>query len=157
MQFTNTSTDNVASFDWNFGDGASSSEESPAHTFTDPGIYVVSLAITSLDGCSAFALDTIEVTNNGLSIADPGRALPENIAVYPNPASQSVNIQLDLHAAKMVELHLADMTGKLVRTKSLLASQRDLLQLDIAELATGVYFLSVKMEGESSIWKVVKI
>jgi hypothetical protein len=157
VQFTNTSTDNVASFDWNFGDGTGSTEESPTHSYDAPGTYVVSLAITSLDGCSAFALDTIEVTNNGVSDVNPGKQLPENISVYPNPTSQSVNIQLDLHKAKMVELHLTDLTGKLVRTKSLLASQKDLVQLDIADLATGVYFLSVKMEGESSVWKVVKI
>ncbi len=157
IQFINTSTDNVASFDWNFGDGTGSTLESPVHSYNTPGIYVVSLAITSLDGCSAFALDTIKVTNKGVSIADPGRLLPENIAVYPNPTSQTVNIQLDLHAAKMVELQLMDMTGKQVRAKSFLASQKELMQLDIADLATGVYFLSVKMDGGNSVWKVVKI
>ncbi len=155
--FTNTSTDNVASFDWNFGDGTGSSEESPSHSYTAPGTYIVSLAITSIDGCSAYALDTILVTNNGVSAADPGRLLPENVAVYPNPASQTVNVQLDLHAVKMVELQLTDMTGKPVRSTARIASQKDLLQLDIADLATGIYFLVVKMEGESSVWKVVKL
>jgi PKD repeat protein len=157
VQFTNTSTGSVASYDWNFGDGTSSSSESPSHTYSETGTYIVSLTITSSDGCSAFALDTIQVTNNGLSGAGPGRPLAENVAVYPNPASQSVSIQLDLHSAKMVALQLSDMTGKTVRTATQLASQKAVLQLDIADLCTGVYFLSVKMEGGSSVWKVVKI
>jgi subtilisin family serine protease len=157
VNFTNTSTDNVASFDWNFGDGTGSSLESPSHVYTVPGIYIVSLAITSIDGCTSFALDTIQVTNKGVSGTDPGRVLPENIAVYPNPTSQVVNVQLDLHSAKMVELQLTDMTGKPVRSQTSLASQKDLLTLDIADLATGVYFMVVKMEGGSSVWKVVKL
>lgn len=157
VQFTNTSTGGVASFDWNFGDGAGSNLENPTHTYTEAGIFIVSLAITSADGCSAFALDTIQVTSNELSIANPGQVLPENVAVYPNPASQTVNVQLDLHHSKVVQLQLSDMTGKLVRSSGRLALQKDLLQMDIADLTTGVYFLTVKMEGENSVWKVVKI
>ncbi len=157
VQFTNTSTGNVASYDWNFGDGTGSAQENPSHTFTEVGIYIVSLTITNDEGCSAFALDTIQVTNNGLSVAGPGRPLAENVAVYPNPASQSVSVQLDLHSAKMVALQLTDMTGKVVSASKKIAAQKDLLTLDIADLATGVYFLSVKMEGNNSVWKVVKI
>lgn len=157
VQFTNTSTDNVASFDWNFGDGTGSNLESPEHTYTEPGLYIVSLAITSLDGCTSFALDTIEVTSNGVSGLNDDRKLPENVAVYPNPTSESVNVRLDLHTAKMVELQLCDITGKQVRSKTWLASQNELTQFDIADLTTGVYFLTVKMDGNSSVWKVVKI
>lgn len=157
IQFTNTSTDNVASFDWNFGDGTGSTQENPSHTFNEVGIYIISLAINSLDGCSAFALDTIEVTENGLSILDPGPTLEEDVTIYPNPASETVQVQFDLTNAKKVILQVSDLTGKVVRSKSFFASQKDLVKLDIADLATGVYFLSVKMEGNNSVWKVVKI
>ncbi|MBI5914348.1 MAG: S8 family serine peptidase [Bacteroidetes bacterium] len=157
VQFTNTSTDNVASFDWNFGDGASSSEANPAHSFDAPGEYVVSLAITSLDGCTAFALDTIEVTNDGVSGTRPGLPASENVAVFPNPVSNEINVQLDLLSAKPVTLQLTDLTGRLVKTDGFLASQKDVLRLDLSDVRAGVYFLLVKMPGESSVWKVVKI
>jgi sugar lactone lactonase YvrE len=35
----------AASFTWSFGDGTSSSEESPAHTYTGPGVYSVKLNV----------------------------------------------------------------------------------------------------------------
>jgi PKD repeat protein len=157
VQFTNTSTDNIASFDWNFGDGNGSTEESPEHTFDSPGIYVVSLAVKSLDGCSSFALDTIEVIQNSVSIAGPGLPLEESVTVYPNPANRILNIQFDLHSAKMMEYQLTDITGKTVASGGYLASQNDMMQLDITTVGTGVYFLQVKMDGGSSVWKVVKL
>jgi PKD repeat protein len=44
--FTNRSTDpegRLASFQWDFGDGAASALENPVHAFLDPGTYVVAL------------------------------------------------------------------------------------------------------------------
>jgi len=45
VQFTDESTGDVSSCSWNFGDGGTSSETSPTHTFTEPGIYTVSLIV----------------------------------------------------------------------------------------------------------------
>jgi PKD repeat protein len=41
----------AASFNWDFGDGNSSSEESPWHKYELPGEYYVTLIVTSKDGC----------------------------------------------------------------------------------------------------------
>ncbi|MBL7646656.1 MAG: PKD domain-containing protein [Candidatus Hydrogenedentes bacterium] len=35
---------------WNFGDGSTSTAASPTHVFAEPGIYVVTLALTSAEG-----------------------------------------------------------------------------------------------------------
>jgi len=56
VQFTNTSSANIASFDWNFGDGTGSTNENPTHLYSAVGNYIVSLAVTSMDGCTSFAL-----------------------------------------------------------------------------------------------------
>jgi|SRR5690554_4316164 len=37
----------TATFTWNFGDGKSSTEEHPTHTFEEPGAYTVSLAVVT--------------------------------------------------------------------------------------------------------------
>jgi PKD repeat protein/murein DD-endopeptidase MepM/ murein hydrolase activator NlpD len=51
VKFANTSeTKNVTStltYEWNFGDGSSSGEQSPTHVYTKPGEYAVSLKISS--------------------------------------------------------------------------------------------------------------
>jgi PKD repeat protein len=43
VQFKNNSSDNAVRYIWNFGDGTYSYEMEPAHTYTIPGEYSVSL------------------------------------------------------------------------------------------------------------------
>ncbi len=52
VQFSNTSSVNVGytTLEWNFGDGSSSTDENPIHTYDTPGTYTVSLRVTCLDG-----------------------------------------------------------------------------------------------------------
>lgn len=38
---------------WNFGDGTTSTQQNPTHTYNSPGFYDISLQVTSSTGCSA--------------------------------------------------------------------------------------------------------
>lgn len=55
FQFTDMSLGDVATYYWNFGDGASSQEANPVHTYTQPGIYFVTLTIITADDCISSA------------------------------------------------------------------------------------------------------
>jgi len=48
-----TSTDPINSYLWNFGDGSTSTQISPSHTYNKPGIYTVSLAVNTPFNCPA--------------------------------------------------------------------------------------------------------
>ena len=48
-----------STYAWNLGDGSTSSETSPIHTYTEPGTYSVSLLIETPDGC----IDYLNVSN----------------------------------------------------------------------------------------------
>ena len=50
VQFTDTSTGNPTGWSWNFGDGKTSTIQNPVHTYTNAGIYSVSLRITTTTG-----------------------------------------------------------------------------------------------------------
>ena len=51
-----TGTDTA--WDWNFGDGGTSNQQNPKHCYTKPGIYSVSLTVTSSNGCkSSFTIN----------------------------------------------------------------------------------------------------
>ncbi|MEO6132374.1 MAG: PKD domain-containing protein [Saprospiraceae bacterium] len=56
IDFTDQSTSDgtIGSWAWDFGDGTSSTEQSPSHTYAEPGTYVVCLVITDDDeGCTS--------------------------------------------------------------------------------------------------------
>lgn len=53
VNFTDTSTPDttVVSWLWDFGDGTSSTQQNPSHTYLLPGFYTVSLTTTDIEGC----------------------------------------------------------------------------------------------------------
>jgi gliding motility-associated-like protein len=55
VQFTDNSTPgqgSITSWAWSFGDGTSSNQQSPAHSYSQPGYYNVSLTVQNSGGCS---------------------------------------------------------------------------------------------------------
>ena len=48
--FTNTSLGDVTASRWGFGDGVTSTLHSPTHTYTLPGAYTVTLAVSGPEG-----------------------------------------------------------------------------------------------------------
>ena len=58
--FNNSTGDNITDYAWNFGDGHSSHDEEPTHTYhlTESDFMTVRLAVTNSDGCID---DTIQV------------------------------------------------------------------------------------------------
>lgn len=58
IQFVNTSTGTEPlTYLWNFGDGSTSAEASPSHTFAELGIYQVMLTVTNPFGNSSCGVD----------------------------------------------------------------------------------------------------
>lgn len=49
--FINTSTGNISSYSWDFGDGGTSTSNSPFHTYNSTGNFTVKLVVTDDIGC----------------------------------------------------------------------------------------------------------
>jgi PKD repeat protein len=47
VHFTDQSSGIPTAWDWNFGDGATSSDQNPVHTYSTPGTYTVSLTVAN--------------------------------------------------------------------------------------------------------------
>ena len=67
VSFTNTSQ-NANTYNWNFGDGSTSSLISPEHTYVLPGVYTVELTATNTSGCTSSSTETISVNNVATAI-----------------------------------------------------------------------------------------
>ena len=51
VNFTSNVSGSASAYNWNFGNGQSSTQANPAHTFTTAGIYTVTLGVTNASGC----------------------------------------------------------------------------------------------------------
>ena len=68
VNFTNQSTGNPTSWAWDFGDNTTSTLQNPSHTYTDPGIYTVSLNVTNACGSD------IKTEDNYITVGGPPTA-----------------------------------------------------------------------------------
>ena len=50
VSFTDLSTGEPTSWNWDFGDGSTSTAQNPSHTYNTPGTYAVTLTVTNADG-----------------------------------------------------------------------------------------------------------
>lgn len=68
VTFTNTSTGGIGTvtYAWDFGDGSTSTDESPSHTFADDGSFEVTLTITDAESrtSSSTTTNVIDTTPN---------------------------------------------------------------------------------------------
>ncbi len=52
VRFTNQSSGSITAVQWTFGDGVSSTEINPVHTYSTPGLYTVTLTVSGPGGSS---------------------------------------------------------------------------------------------------------
>jgi hypothetical protein len=111
-------------------------------TFDNPNkFFVVKFDSTGCDS-SAFYCSTVGLKNNSF--------LSENISVYPNPTTGSLNIE----AENATKIQVVSLLGQLVKEEELKIENK---KIDISTLQNGVYFLKVfdkdKLIGTTKIIK----
>jgi hypothetical protein len=67
----------IVGYAWDFGDGATASEQDPAHTFLTPGTHAVTLTVTDEHGHEATAALAIEVFGQPVATASASPASGE--------------------------------------------------------------------------------
>lgn len=90
VSFFNTS-ENAATYSWNFGDGGTSTERSPSHTYQQGGTYTVTLTVTSASGQTATDSRTVNIPNRP---ATRVRVLSMTVNGYPPQTSTGANWDL---------------------------------------------------------------
>lgn len=73
VNFTDQSTNDPTSWQWDFGNGESSTEQNPSYTYNDEGIYTVKLTATNVHGSDIEEkIDYITVTSGSSHTPCPG-------------------------------------------------------------------------------------
>jgi len=104
VQFTDESLNSPTSWLWDFDDGSSSTVQNPAHIFTTPGLFTVSLQVSNLVGSNISAKqDYINATgplglHNITATAGTGGSInPFGLVQVPHGGNQVFTIQPNTH------------------------------------------------------------
>lgn len=79
--------DTITSWNWNFGDGTSSTLQNPSHFFPTAGSYPVTLAITTFGGCAGDNSDTALIVT---AHPDPIAAFSVNATSFDLPFETTI-------------------------------------------------------------------
>ncbi|MCC7502398.1 MAG: T9SS type A sorting domain-containing protein, partial [Flavobacteriales bacterium] len=157
----------VYSFFWNFGDGSSSTDAFPTHTYAGNGPYNLCLTISDTTGCQSTYCDSVSIDGNGLYTGMLGvgsdrqngftinvkipqingvtdAVLAEGIATWPNPATDELNIALTNALSGTADVTVMDLEGRMVMAeRHMLANGRNQLLLRTATLSPGMYVVRI--------------
>jgi trimeric autotransporter adhesin len=154
---TITDTDNVLtstatqSNQWYRSSSAINGATNKTYTATDTGCYW-SIATNLVSGCSSIS-DTICLT----SLSGINRLLinPNLLSIYPNPTGGEIfiNISSSVGNVKDWNLQITDVLGRAVYTRQSLNYSND---IDLSNLPSGVYFITVINNVARAVFPVVK-
>lgn len=148
VTFTNTSQ-NGSTFLWNFGDNTTSTLENPVHTYTDPGTYTVSLAVSN--NCGTTIMEQIIVITTGTGEA----SWIEGFRLFPNPNTGYFTVEMKGLPLDEVEFVLFNTLGQQVKRETADFGTGAMLRaFDYGDLAEGVYTLRVQALGQAMYVKV---
>ncbi|MCK9307402.1 MAG: PKD domain-containing protein, partial [Methanoculleus sp.] len=113
VQFTDTSSNSPTSWSWTFGDGATSTEQHPVHTYTLPGNHTVTLSVNGgAETCTKPGY--IKVTpvlfgdaneDGAINQADTLIVLQEVVGLREKPAADTNRFRkTDTHANGVIEV-----------------------------------------------------
>ncbi len=117
----------------------------------------ITLEVTSTMACTAnpIGLSSPLVVNTNVGVTNISAAL-EQIALFPNPNNGSFRVKglLQNAAGSVINFDVANLLGQAVYSSNAKLAGNDLDQsINISDLAPGVYFLRVSLDGNSKIFR----
>jgi PKD repeat protein len=141
LTVNNASDEGLAAttYAWNFGDGFTSADKNPTHTYAAAGTYTVSLI--AVNNCGSDSMKTT-VTVTAVGINNTVNA--KNVMVYPNPNNGKFNVDFQLDLRDNVTVKIVNLNGQTVYSNNIGNTSAENLSIDLSELAAGVYTLKVE-------------
>lgn len=146
----NSSTGTNLTYNWSFGDGATSTDEEPSHTYATTGNYTITLQVTDPCGQTHSATQTVDIS---VGIAQARADL--NMAVMPNPSNGNFAVQFELPAESFVRIRVVNFLGEVQYDRSSFRHAGEhILPFACAHLAKGIYFLELRTSKGVAVMKV---
>lgn len=143
--FTDSSV-GATSWFWNFGDGNTSTQQNPNHTYTTNGPHWVTLTINN--GACSYS-DSVEVVTslqqlqNGLEVV-----------LLPNPTKDFAQLRFSQVLDMDVQVTILGINGQ-EWSQQVIQAGEDRLQLNVADLPAAVYLVKLTTAKAAEVHKLI--
>jgi len=135
VNFTNKSSVKAVTYNWNFGDGSTSTQKNPAHTYATKAEYIVTLTTCDANGCS-------KTTSKKVNLLAAGIHDAKNVSftINPNPAGNYITIS-SARQGSQYQMRISNAMGQTVYQA--IADGKGTSKIDISTFSNGVYYITL--------------
>jgi len=124
----------IVTYSWDFGDGSTSDEEAPTHTYAASGSYTITLTVRSECGEVVYTTTAHIVGVANVNIDD------QSVTLYPNPAHELAVIESKGDLV-MKSVTVTNVLGQVMYQAEADAPGRH--QMDLSRYASGIYTVRI--------------
>jgi len=148
----------AAEYEWEFGDGTSSDAVIPTHTYSENGIYEVTLTTTTAFGCQQRNIQSVNIETVSM---DEIKGLAA-FELYPNPVEQDkeVVISYSLKQPANVQLAVYNAIGKRIETINESKQNAGLHEYEFSTKGqgkSGIYFIRLQVDREMQVKRLMQL
>ncbi|MCB0707556.1 MAG: PKD domain-containing protein, partial [Saprospiraceae bacterium] len=145
VNFHDLTTGNPHLWLWGFGDGYTSNDQDPAHTYDEPGIYTVCLLVQdTVNQCNRSYCEKIEV---GIVGTRPTEIINHDLVLHPNPGPQGfqgwyLEGLSPNDFGKVLQYKIYGVDGRLYMEGDIRGSKQIYLEKTV-DFEAGIYFIQL--------------
>ncbi len=144
VEFTDLSYYEPSAWFWNFGDGTTSAQRYPSHTYQATGQYSVCLTVSNEYGTNTYCR-VVLIGTSGTS-----EQTLERIELFPNPSTEQLQVALPNDWHGTIRVTLSNSLGQVMNTENLEATD-GLITIALGSLPNGLYVCQIATTGKKSL------
>ncbi len=152
ITFTNTSKNSEPStvYSWTFGDGGTSSDTNPVHSYTVVGTYTVTLVATGPCGTST-STQTLNIKDVSTGI---NQFIPIKVLTHYDQYGKNLTVTLSELPASSAGITIYNLQGQLILSTSMNSSSK---VIPMSDIAAGSYIVRVQTPNGSGATRIAVI
>jgi len=128
----------IISYNWNLGNGVTSTDQNVSTTYTNPGNYSAKLVVKTVEGCKDSVTQVINILSAGIASLEAS----ESVKIFPNPVDGYLNMVTSLNSKFII----TDISGKDVLFSGNINANIP-YTTNVSHLTNGMYLIKIFNEN----------